>query len=351
LLFIILIKALYGPIDKNPVAGTFNGKYLFIKNKYNEEITRFMVGEKTVDNSGGNKKIAFYDIDKDGTNEVVWAEVDETSNLGIIKSKSLSKNKLLWSIKLKRKLVFPNNPVEDNNFRASSVDVGDFDNDGKPEVYILAYGDLYPGFLLKLDALTGKELGIYINTGQFQSMDFVDLNNDGKQEILLAGVNNALRSACLVVLDPKHIDGHSPLTEKYKLEGYKQGTAKYYLLIPPTIIGQVYKDKSKWNAAGVDMINYKDKIIKLTVKDVNLNLEYIPTFYIFFNFQLRSLYVTTSDYYDMLAEKLKREGKISAIPNQNYFQEYLKTIQYWDGEKWVNKPVMNGKYVGLKNAK
>ena len=90
LLFIILIKVLYGPIDKNPVAGTFNGKYLFIKNKYNEEITRFMVGEKTVDNSGGNKKIAFYDIDKDGTNEVVWAEVDETSNIGIIKSKSLS---------------------------------------------------------------------------------------------------------------------------------------------------------------------------------------------------------------------------------------------------------------------
>ncbi len=53
----------------------------------------------------------------------------------------------------------------------------------------------------------------------------------------------------------------------------------------------------------------------------------------------------------MLAEKLKREGKISAIPNQNYFQKYLKTIKYWNGEKWMDKPVMNEKYLTLKNAK
>ena len=173
-------------------------------------------------------------------------------------------------------------------------------------------------------------------------MHFADLDNDGFPEIIMCGVNNAFKSACVVVFDSRYLNGFSPATERYQLEGAEPGFEKYYILIPPTIVGKAYQEYgiAKWNSAFSIVLAPSGKKFKITLQDHNLSGEFI-TFYAHFGFDMRPLYFDTSDHYDMVAKKLFEEGRISRLPDQTYFEEYKKELKYWNGKNWVNLPAMN----------
>lgn len=358
LLVLIIGKLLYGPLDKNPVSGEFVEESLLIKNKYGEQLDEILVGAPTVARANENLATrrlfaAFYDVDKDGANEVISLQeaTRETDNINLIYCKSIVKDSVLWSAPLRRMLHFPNNSgTESDHFRPQSILAGDFDGDGAGEIFVIARHDLFPSLVLKLDAKTGRELGDYIHAGHLEAMQAVDLDDDGITEILLCGINNAFRAACLVVLDPRFVAGQSPSTGAYVLEGYPPGLERGYMLIPKTIVGEALRYKSKYNRVDGLEVQKSSKRLVVLLNDIfppdkmylTVNSAKLLGF---FKFDLQPESFGTADDYDLMAEKLFDDNQISRTPDKAYFEEYKKTMRYWDGDGWQNQPVRNKRYL------
>jgi hypothetical protein len=364
---LIIGKLLYGPIDKNPVTAEFVGESLLVKNKGGEIVDKIAVGPATVRRANGvgydNELmglhyVTFFDVDGDGMNEVFWVQWDDekTAQPGKICSKSVREDTLHWSIALRRTLDFPRKPdAKSDYFYPHQIAAGDFDGDGRGELFVNSTQDFFPSLVMKLEAKTGKDLGHYVHVGQLTSMKLVDLDNDGITEVLLCGVNNAFRKACLVVLDPRFISGHSPLTGDYVLAGYPPGLEKAYILIPRTIVGEAFSEDSKNNSASAIFLQQASRSFFLLIRDASsrnppLNTKLVDL-YGYFGFDLRVQSFGTHDDYDLMAEKLFREGRISRMPDYAYFEEYKKTMLYWDGEGWQNQPVRNKHYLEALKAK
>ncbi len=361
ILISIIGKLIYGPFDKNPVIAEFAGESLLIKNKSGEIVVNITVGPATVRraNSVGNDNelwglhyVTFFDVDGDGMNEVFWVQWNDekTAQPSKICCKSVLEDTLRWSIALRRALDFPRKPdAKSDYFYPSHIAAGDFDGDGGGELLVSSTQDFFPALVLRLEAKTGKELGCYVHVGQIGSMKLVDLDNDGITEVLLCGVNNAFRKACLVVLDPRFISGHSPLAGNYVLTGYPAGLEKTYILIPRTIVGEVFSEDSKNNSAQAIFLQQASRNFFLLIRDASSRNPPLSAkqlyLYGYFGFDLQVQSFGTHDDYDLTAEKLFREGRISRMPDYAYFEEYKKKMLYWDGEGWQNEPVMNRHYV------
>jgi hypothetical protein len=358
LLMLIIGKLLYGPIDNNPVAGDFVEESLLVKNKYGEQIDEIWVGAPTT--ARANEDLAtrrgfaaFYDVDKDGKNEVISLQeaTRETDNTSLAYCKAVVKDSLLWSAPLRRVLHFPNNSgTESDHLRPQGILAGDFDGDGAGEVFVIARHDLFPSLVLKLDAKTGRELGHYIHAGHLEALQAVDLDDDGITEILLCGINNAFRAACLVVLDPRFVAGQSPSAGAYVLEDYLPGLERAYMLIPKTIVGEALRYKSKYNRVKGVEIQKSSKRFVLLLNDVSpADKMYLAVnsanLLGLFEFDLQPESFGTADDYDLMAEKLFDDKQISRKPDKAYFEEYKKTLRYWDGESWQNQPVLNKHYL------
>jgi hypothetical protein len=367
ILILIIGKSIYGPLDKNPIIGEFTGESLLIKNKSGEIVDEISVGPATVQRANstsyhnevlGLYYVTFFDVDGDGINEVFWVQWsdEKTKQPGKICCKSVLEDTVRWSISLRRALDFPRKPdAKSDNFFPNQIAAGDFDGDGKGELFVNCTHDFFPSLVMKLEAQTGKELGYYVHVGHLPSMKLVDLDHDGITEVLLCGVNNAFRKACLIVLDPRFISGHSPLAGDYVITGYPPGLEKAYILIPKTIVGDAFLEESKNNSALAIFMqpasqNFFLLIREITVFDPPLK-DKLVVLYGYFGFDLRVQTFGTGDCYDLLAEKLFREGRISRMPDYAYFEEYKKTMMYWDGEGWQNEPVMNKRYLEAVKSK
>jgi hypothetical protein len=349
------------PLDKNSVAGEFAGESLLIKNKSGELVDNISVGPATVRRANsvgyhnelhGLYYVTFFDVDGDSINEVFWVQWDDekTKQSGKICCKSVLEDTLRWSISLRRVLDFPRKPdAKSDNFHPNQIAAGDFDGDGKGELFVNCTHDFFPALVMKLEAKTGKELGHYVHVGHLPSMKLADLDHDGITEVLLCGVNNAFRQACLVVLDPRFISGHSPLAGDYVLANHPPGLEKAYILIPETIVGEAFSEDSKNNHAIAIFLQPASQNFFLIIRDASsrnppLNTKQVML-YGYFGFDLRIQSFGTHDDYDLMAEKLFRDGRISRVPDYAYFEEYKKTMLYWDGAGWQNQPVMNKGYL------
>jgi len=362
LLVLIIGKLLYGPIDRNPTAADFVEETMLVKNKYGEILDEIWVGAPTVQYVKALDYPpwwVFSDIDHDGLNEVIWLQnrVEQTGNTSMVFCKSVSKDTLLWRVPLKRMLQFPYKlDVKSDQFIPNNLAIGDFDADGKAEVFVQANHDFFPSVVMKLNATDGRELGHYIHVGHLSSMKFADLDGDGVTEVLLCGLNNAFRLACLLVLDPRFVAGHSPLAGDYEIAEYQPGLERAYVLIPKTMVGEAFRYEAKFNNATRIVIENASQIFHLIVREEfprqnpSYSMDGVDLFY-YFNFDLRTESIGTTDRYDLMAEKLFTEKRISRLPNYEYFEEFKRKIMYWDGEKWQNRPVKNKRYLETVKAK
>lgn len=323
LMSLLIAKFLYGPFDKNPALIDFEGNLMSIKNRYGEIIKEVEVGAKVVNQSkiSIDRCASVIDVNNDGFNEVIYFTRDE-SEKDYVFCFDLLNDSIMWKYSFDRTVDFPQNPVLDNRFFIRQIMAGDYDKNGYPEVYLLGSNSYYPALLVKLNAQQGKEEQAYLHIGHLLDMEFVDLINDGSDELILCGLNQAYKKACMIVLNPANMNGHGPFTGIYKPYGWKEAKEENYLLIPKTIVGENYPN-SVWNiATGLD-INRVEKLIKLNIEDAQ---GIISEYQIIFNYSLKPLYTNTHDNYDLLFENIVKQKNLNYPSRNEYLQNFIKTL-------------------------
>lgn len=345
------------PRDMNPTLAEFKGEMMIVENKYEEEIDEIKLGSAITQRYIADDKhltYCFYDVDGDGTNEVIWAHGAENKNTNnpreasILSCKSIRRGQILWSDTLGVPLNYPlKNESYSKTFVAMMVKAGDLDKDGEPEIYVLTnHNGMFPGLLQKLDARDGSREGLYIHSGQFDNVKFADINNDGITDIVLVGLNNGLKNACLIILDPRYISGYSPSPMEYHPSGYNPATEIAYIRIPKTIVGKNLPNVREWNTACYLDIYENTKTLRVDVGDGSTgSASENPGLTFIFGFDLTIKEIQPGDNYDVVAKKLYQAGKIRQYPGPQYLEAFKKECMYWDGTNWQNYPVQNKFYL------
>jgi hypothetical protein len=332
------------------VEGEFNGSHLILKNQYGQRITSLEVGievarlEEGIDKM--NNKFGFFDLNEDGTNEVIFArdqEVSDGTNGEQLVVYSTSGDSVVWSRDLIFNLEFPNKTFSEDLYRLHSVNY--IERSAKSAPFLIAnvgHRNFFPSMILKMNPDNGDELGRYIHTGRVRQTLVEDIDNDGVEEVLGLGQNNAFEEITVFfALEAEQIEGHSPITEEYMVSEYQPAGEKHYIGIPRTIVGDAFSRRLMNNSPSTLFINKEEKRIRVRVYDLLLpdnnpfEVNTAELIFIFdYNFRLQS--IGTHSYYDLWAKNLYEDGMIPFEPDHEYFEAFKDSLFYWDGEGFTN---------------
>jgi len=359
-----IVKNNYSPEKQNPVDFKIESNYsLALLNKFGERIGTIDINPRInaqilsdQQNYGEVRNIKFYDVDNDGINEVFLSEspVANSNGTANIHAYFLKHPERNWEYKINRELSFPNNPeFIIPIYGINEILIGDFDNDGQPELITnVKHAASFPVLLLKLDATIGKEIDWFYNPGSIIKLSFVDLDGDGIQEIIAVGANNSYKLPFIAIFDSRNIHGSAPSTTRYEASNVPLGTMKHYVLIPQTKIGKYYFDKTHLVGGAMRVSIYPEsKKLRVQVADIVIKSDLYSTIEIVFNYDLKPLGVTTSTEFDNVALDLYEKKAIKSLPDKKYFQKYLQTLQYWNGKEFQTIPTLNSNYLEMMSKK
>ena len=336
-LLLVISGLLYGPIDKNPSLVELEGNYMVLKNERGSIIDRIDVGEDFVKyhDEKGSFSVLYNlsDVDKDGVNDVIWAERSGANNRKemVVNAWSVQQKKVIWEKELSPEFSFNEQP-EILDGTMIPLEMLSVDINGENRIYLHTSSTLFfPNMIYTLNTATGEVLDEYLHTGRILDMATVDLDEDGTEELIYTGVNNAFWSAFIGVLEAGRTGGQSPHTDAYKAENFDPADEKYYVLIPKTAVGQYYSKVEKYTYARRLRIDNERKLISVQVSETRRSIRddfvsayIIPTF----NYDIKLVGVGTSDLYDIIAKDLFKEGHIPFIPDQEYFEGFTDSLVY-----------------------
>lgn len=335
----------HGPVDQNPAVVSFAGEQMVLSNASGYTVDRISVGTDFVrtQESGAYNAYALHDVTGDGLRDLCWVHPtgDNLPHEMEVRCKASGADSLLWSVPMEFGVSFPRKPeVIGRKFVPRDMKVGDFDQDGTPELFLTAaHRPYFPSLLLKFDAQTGDELQRYLHPRYLGTIYPYDLNQDGAPEIVTCGSANAFESTALIVLDPRHVQGHAPTHGDYVMDGLQKAQEIAYVRIPATAV-----DRVLWgHQVGCRSLQFHPEDQRLLVEvsqGVHANDSRTPCIIVHFSKALKPLAVGTNDAYDGLAERLHAEQRIPRPPDYDYFQDYLEELKYWDGEGWQSEPVV-----------
>ncbi|MFQ6614848.1 MAG: hypothetical protein ACE5D1_08400 [Fidelibacterota bacterium] len=183
----------------------------------------------------------------------------------------------------------------------------------------------YPAQILRLDA-KGKLRGRYINSGHFKNIDLLESGDSNDAELLFYGTNNDYNSGIIGILDPDHMNGHSPQDQfEYTPQGVGIADHELYLRFPQLTDILPYRERSNVNS-----------VVKIKPTEYRVRL-YIGYWGIVFytvdtNFQYLDV-----DFSDGFLTNYREAF------NRDIFEDYtleelkyrLSEIEYWENGKWV----------------
>lgn len=341
-LLIIIARLWYGPLDKEPASFSFAGTSLVVENRSGQKVAVIPANAVTVQEAtspgplgGGVHMAAIADVNHDNRKEVIWLQFDNAhpNSATRVECRTVGEETFLWSFDLTRAMDFPHSDdVVGSELRSNYLQVDDCDRDGNMEVYVLARHISFPGILYQLDARTGQRMGEYVNTGHIGALRTVDLNDDGIREVVVVGLNDALRRGFLAVFDPRSISGCSPTTEEYRMEGYTPGTELQYLLLHRSVVGEAFALQSRSNIPYGIVLDTTAARLSIWIRDANItsvgNCDSITaTLILHFDYGMRLQGVSSGDDYDMVYDVLRSRGEIPDRPRAAYLKEYLSHLR------------------------
>ena len=352
MLTVAIILLAYGPLDKNPALYEFSGEMLKIKNQSGAVIEKIPVGVSVVNymrNESAFKLVELADINGNGTNEIVFGEINPEQSLnstGVLSLKEVGKKSKIWEKELHYDFNFPDKPfIVESNYRPLKIVAGDFNGDGNENLLVsISHYPYFPGILSLRDAKTGDEISHFVNPGRILDFAAADLTGDGRKEVVICGINNAFNKAFVAILDIDHLDGIGPATDEYRLDNYETPEILTYTIIPKTIVGEEITQPRSYNQARRVRILTDGNTIEVHLLDfsqysgVESVLPATQAFLIFyFNNDLSVRGIGTADGYDLTANYLFEKGIIDRLPDHQYFEDYKKELLYWDGEGFISR--------------
>lgn len=358
ILLVIIGWLILGPVDQNPVDAEYRGEQMLLKNQFGQTIQSIDVGAMLIQdlnqarNEYTRNKAAFIDINYDGINEVIYSRnfnnENESKDEELV-AYSVLGDSLIWTKQLRFDLQFPNKPfIDEDPFRVFNIHA--IEDSAKVSHQIVAnvsHNNFFPSLLLNLDAATGTEIGSYVHTGRINQILTYDLTEDGKDEIIGIGTNNAFDQAAVAFfLRSDDINGHSPLTEEYKIDGYQKANEIKYIRLPRSIVGDAFRMREMNNVSGQIQIDEEEKTILLRVYDFILRGEnpFLNDsagllFYFNYDFEIQS--IATDSNYDLWAKNLYEDGRIPFEPDHKYFESFKDSILYWVEDEFVFRSYMD----------
>lgn len=336
------------PPDTNPSHAKIQSNVLFVYNKGGETLwTKSAVGIPDVvsgerdENKMNQRFVVVDDIDGDGIREVLLAKNIDNQTKATLNCYNYN-GFLRWENTGGESVTFG-----EKQFTAYARwrfdDMLVFYNEElqRKQFFVLANSNIYfPGKLLELNQSDGKILQTFWNVGAMNYILMIDIDNDGKKEIFIAGINNAYNCLFAMALNPSNFSGCGPGTKEFYPSTIQQGNELYYLLFPITKMGRLF-EKNMYNFINSVILGNNNNLIFYTndivTEKVNLGVIYtIGT-----NMEIKT--VGPNDPYIKEHELLLKERKINFQLTPEYWEEVKRNVQYWDGERFVNRCVPNSK--------
>jgi hypothetical protein len=327
--------------DRNPSYARAKDEFLVVYNKEGDVLWKKHVGSMYDAETlrGGHEPheyIATIDVDGDGRQEVVGLFSYQLNwpNANAVMCYNAD-GTTRWSFEFHRTMTFGAETFSDE-YHPVSIMAADFDKDGKVEI-IATFGHTtyFPTAIVRLNGATGVVEGEYWNCGSSVHPQHRDFNGDGIEELYFPGENNGFNKACLLVLDPRRIRGHSPAPSEYTPANVPRGEEQYYLLFRRNDFAPFsYHKRNKTThilfEGGTTLTAWVRELVDDGEPGVLFQLDQSMTCQV----------VTGSDPFVTLHHKFESEGKLTRKLDAEYWEEQRRGVQYWDGEKFVTTPTM-----------
>lgn len=272
---VLLMFSTFKPLkDMNPAFAKVKDYVLSVYNKEGEVLWRKQivgmpdgVTEKPfyIDNSQ-RRGVLIADINNDANNEVLLSGFRENNRFADDTLYCFdSKGDLRWHRGVGSSVAFGTKEFT-ANARWKIIDFFTLRDHRSHEthLYVLAHNNPYfPTKLLELEATSERELQTYWHPGHLSHSIQFDIDGDGDEEIVLAGVNNSYRGACISVLDPSRLNGFAPSTPDFAPAGIDKASEMYYVVLPFTDLGQKLSS-GFYNAVKALRLISKDKFQVIT---------------------------------------------------------------------------------------
>ncbi len=279
------------------------------------------------------RTVAIQDLDHDGKNEVITC----------LRLGNLNNGRQLLVLNGKGELV---NSLSLNDssaeFRGKSYPVSHkgisqvftISNNNTTDIIVTVSLGFSPQYLLRLDAKLNA-LGEYWHFGGFYtSCKSITINNSS---VIVAPVKNDIDDAimknysALIVLDPIKIVGRkeSSVTTGFGLQ--KSNAELCYIKFPESDIESALHIKSDLNLSEYDAKNNVLTIQQRQESNSNI-FGFIYTLNLS-NYTFQNIKFITGT--EWTHQKLNSEGKLTTVFNDQYLNNLMGRVEYWDGKTWT----------------
>lgn len=227
--------------DKNPVSYKVDDSAILIKNKYGQ-----VIWAKNIEGSNvlaEDSKIAkVVDIDGDGINEVI---ITREKSLGTVTCYN-NEQKVIWQYIFKD--LVESSKIHSDKYRSFLIDTLTIQ---KNKYLFLTASNipLYPHAIYSLNLLTGKRedsLRVVWNAGAISDAKIGDFNEDGKPELIGTGGNNGFEKAVFFSINIDDMNyTQFPSPDFYTFKNLTRASFNNYILLPQTDFS--YYKKSRYN--------------------------------------------------------------------------------------------------------
>jgi len=352
-LFALLVLTLLpraGISDRNPAYARAQNEFVVVYNSQGAELWRKHIGPG-YDLQGlkarplgmfPDRYLATLDVDADGMNEVVAIP-------GVLGPAAPEYRTVFcygpdgaerWRFAQHGKMTFGQESFADD-FIAQAFMAAPLGRSRKTSIAalssVLCY---YPACLALLSGVNGSVEGCYWHPGVVMTLDRHDVDGDGTEEILLGGQNNGFSLASLAVLDPDVLEGHAPAPASHTPANVPPGREKFYILFPRSDLGAFAVNRS----ARVVGLSYLSPGHLMATVAEDFESRTVPLLF-HFDSSMVCTRVEAEDTFVVAHRQLKKEGKLKAELNVDYFEALRREVQYWDGSRFVKVPATNKLYV------
>jgi hypothetical protein len=271
------------------------------------------------------------DVDGDGKNEILlqlgWLERPEKNSIVCFNADGSER----WRFQFRRTMQIQSESVSDD-FLCQYFSVKDFDGDGKMDIVALFRHSTYsPSAIIRLDASNGALQGEYWHAGWLYRIGEFPVPNSAITKIVAGGINNGLRLADLLVLDPRSLYGQAPTSEVYTIPTVGKGSQEQYITFPRN--GPEHLMTRLYNEVSVVSVT-DDKIMAFVSEQFEGKRHNVAI--VQFDKSMNIAAVREHDDFRAYITELRKNGVI-VKDAADYFSTFRSGIRYWNGQSFVSE--------------